>query len=65
MLSMLSMVRFYLQTRLFKDEKGQGMVEYGLIIALVAVGAIVALTGLRGGLTDILGRVSTELTNAN
>ena len=50
MLSILSMARFYLKNHLFKDEKGQGMVEYGLIIALVAVGAIAALTALRGGL---------------
>lgn len=27
----------------FKDESGQGMVEYGLIIALVAIAAIAAL----------------------
>ena len=27
----------------FKDESGQGMVEYGLIIALVAIVAIAAL----------------------
>ena len=64
MLAMLSMVRFYLQTRLFKDEKGQGMVEYGLIIALVAVGAIAALTALRGGLGNILEQVTEELNNA-
>ena len=31
---------------LLKDESGQGMVEYGLILALVAVVVIVALTFL-------------------
>ena len=64
MLSMLSMARFYLKNHLFKDEKGQGMVEYGLIIALVAVGAIAALTALRGGLGNILEQVTEELNNA-
>jgi len=34
-------------TRLWKREDGQGMVEYGLIIALVALAAVVAL-GLMG-----------------
>jgi len=29
---------------LMKDERGQGMAEYGLIIALVAIVVIVALT---------------------
>lgn len=31
---------------LMKDERGQGMAEYGLIIALVAIVVIVALTAL-------------------
>jgi pilus assembly protein Flp/PilA len=64
MLSMLSMARFYLKNHLFKDEKGQGMVEYGLILALVAVAAIIALTSLGEGLDGILGRVNNELTGA-
>ncbi len=31
---------------LVTDEKGQGMVEYGLILALIAVVVIVAVTGI-------------------
>ena len=37
-----------ISTRLIKDESGAGMVEYGLLVALVGVlliGTIVALTG--------------------
>jgi pilus assembly protein Flp/PilA len=33
--------------RLWQDESGQGMVEYGLIIALVAV-AVIAVLGTMG-----------------
>lgn len=47
--------------RFFKDESGQGMVEYGLIIALVAVVLIVALTAMNGGLTGIFGKITTAL----
>ena len=47
--------------RLFHDEEGQGMVEYGLILALIAVVVIGALTLLGGGVQDIFETVETEL----
>lgn len=47
--------------RLFWEEEGQGMVEYGLILALVAVAAIAAWTALGGGLNTILGGVNEKL----
>jgi len=34
------------------EESGQGMVEYALIIALVAVLLVGALVALRGGISD-------------
>lgn len=37
-------------TRWYRDERGQGMVEYGLIIALIAVALILTLGTLRDGL---------------
>ncbi|MCI0503067.1 MAG: Flp family type IVb pilin [Fusobacteria bacterium] len=46
---------------LTKEESGQGMVEYGLIIVLVAIVVIIALTALGGALTGIFERITTEL----
>ncbi|AEE90812.1 Flp/Fap pilin component [Tepidanaerobacter acetatoxydans Re1] len=43
------------------EESGQGMVEYGLIIALVAVILIVALQGMTDGLESIFGEVTDAL----
>lgn len=37
----------------FNDEEGQGMVEYGLIIALIAIVVIVALVALGPKIRDI------------
>jgi pilus assembly protein Flp/PilA len=50
--------------RFAKDERGQAMVEYGLIIALVAVVLIVVLVALSGGLGRIFGGTEDALTNA-
>ena len=44
-----------------RDEEGQGMAEYGLILALVAVVCITALQALGDGLSGTLGEITGEL----
>lgn len=39
--------------RLWNDEEGQGMVEYALIIALIAIVLVVALQSLEGGIAGV------------
>jgi pilus assembly protein Flp/PilA len=43
------------------DEEGQGLAEYGLILALVAVVAITALSGLGSAIVGTLGQVVNSL----
>ncbi|HZK10009.1 MAG TPA: Flp family type IVb pilin [Clostridia bacterium] len=50
-----------LMMRLITEEEGQGMVEYGLIIALVAVAVITALTAMGGGVSDIFDKIKGSL----
>lgn len=38
---------------ILREESGQGMVEYGLILVLIALGAIGALTGLGGIIQNV------------
>lgn len=45
-----------------RREEGQGMVEYGLILALVAVVVVAALVTLGSGLKDKFNSVSNEIT---
>jgi pilus assembly protein Flp/PilA len=40
-----------------RDEEGQALTEYGLILALVAIALIGALTALALGLTGVFERV--------
>lgn len=46
---------------LWQDENGQGMVEYGLIIALVAVVAIGGLTLLGPKLKTLFTNIDTQI----
>ena len=43
------------------DEDGQGLTEYALILALIAVVAIVALKFLGGRVTSVLSTVSGSI----
>jgi pilus assembly protein Flp/PilA len=43
------------------DEEGQGLAEYALILALIAIVAIVALLFLGGQISTILSRVGASV----
>jgi pilus assembly protein Flp/PilA len=47
--------------RLHKDEAGQGLVEYLLILALVAFAATAGMNSLATGLNSAFTRISTIL----
>lgn len=51
----------YLQNLLARDDRGQGLAEYALILALIAVLAILALTFLGGQINQILSDVGTAI----
>ena len=51
--------------KLFRNEDGQGMVEYGLILGLISIVAIAALTATGGQIKNLLGTVSTVLQDAS
>lgn len=46
------------------DEEGQGMAEYGLLLALIAVGVIAALVILGPQISGIFTRISTDMQGA-
>jgi len=60
---MLNLLKYYTMKSL-KNEKGQGMVEYALIIGLVAIVVIVALTALAPEISAIFNKIGVELKGA-
>jgi len=50
--------------RFFGEESGASMVEYALLVALIAVMLIGALTALQGGIQSVFNSATAELNNA-
>ncbi len=46
---------------LIRSEKGQGLAEYALILALIAIVAVLALTFLGGTISTILSTIGHSL----
>lgn len=42
-------------------EEGQTMAEYGVVLAVITLGVVVALTALSGGITGAINAVVTKL----
>lgn len=47
-----------------KDEDGQGMVEYAIIIGCIAVAAIIILIAMRGKIKNLFQKTNQGLDNA-
>jgi pilus assembly protein Flp/PilA len=45
-----------------RDEEGQGLTEYGLILALVAIACVAALGTLSGGIKNTLSSVAGKMS---
>jgi len=46
---------------LLEDEKGQDLVEYALVLALIAFGCTASMQALAGGINTAFNNVSTTL----
>lgn len=61
------MVQYFIalvESLMAREDEGQGMVEYGLILALVSVVAIALLMAVGGGIQGTLQTVSDALGGA-
>jgi pilus assembly protein Flp/PilA len=45
-----------------RDDDGQGLVEYALIIAVIAIAVIVSMIFLRGRIQNIFSNIGNNLT---
>jgi pilus assembly protein Flp/PilA len=45
-----------------RNDEGQGLVEYALIIAIIAIAVIVAMMFLRGQIQNVFSNIGNNLT---
>ncbi len=60
----MALIQFYLDaamSKLRRDEEGQGLAEYALILSLIAIVAIVALIFLGSQVSKILSNVGNSV----
>lgn len=54
-----------LMKRLMKEEEGQGLVEYALIVGLIALICVVAITAAGGSVKSIWEKIQAKLSGAD
>ncbi len=50
--------------RLKQDESGQDLIEYALVAALIALGAVVSMKAVSTAIGDAFTTIDTQLNNA-
>jgi pilus assembly protein Flp/PilA len=50
--------------RLWKEEEGQDLVEYGLLVVLISLFAVAAMQGLANGISDAFNNATAQLTSS-
>jgi len=56
-------LKTWLQTKLATDERGANLVEYVLLVALIALAVIAAVVFLRGEVSDKFNDAGTQIQN--
>ncbi|MGO9316370.1 MAG: Flp family type IVb pilin [Terracidiphilus sp.] len=60
-LFLMSFVRFQ---KLMNNEEGQDLVEYALVVALIALGATASMQSLASAISSAFASISTTFANA-
>jgi pilus assembly protein Flp/PilA len=59
------LLKLYIKFQDLKNgEEGQDLVEYALVVALIAFGATAGMTALAGGINSAFNTISTKLSTA-
>jgi pilus assembly protein Flp/PilA len=55
------LIKLSVMVEMLKDEKGQDLIEYGLLVALIAFAATVGMGSLASGINTAFSNIATTL----
>ena len=58
------LLKLSVMLQILKDENGQDLIEYALVVALIAFAATVGMSALAGGINNAFIKIGSKLTNA-
>jgi pilus assembly protein Flp/PilA len=57
-------LQLYVRLQILKDENGQDLIEYALVVALICFAATVGMNTVAQGINDAFSRISSKLASA-
>lgn len=59
-----SLMKLSVWAQIWRDDDGQDLIEYALVVALIAFAATVGMTAVAGKINDAFTTIGGKLTNA-
>lgn len=56
-----SLIKLFVKWQILKDENGQDLIEYALVVALIAFGATTAMGTVATSISTIFTRIGTKI----
>lgn len=59
-----ALFRAYISFQALRDERGQDLIEYALVVALIAFAAIAGMNTVAGKINDAFSTIGSKLTSS-
>jgi pilus assembly protein Flp/PilA len=57
------LLKLSVMLQILKDENGQDLIEYALVVALIAFAATAGMSAVAGGINTAFGNIATKLSS--
>jgi len=57
-------LKLYVKAQIFREDQGQDLIEYALVVALIAFAATVGMNTVASGINNAFSKIATKLSSA-